>query len=445
MKSHWVAGPVKNSIEKSHWSRPMCSQIKAKAAAAATEADGRTVAVGMLMVFLSGLLFSVMSVFVTIASARGVGAMQIVLISGVVRWAGLALAVVQTGESPFATAAVRSLLLMRSFCGFTAFSSATYAFGLMTIGDATAIFLTSPIWAALLGRLVLGEPLGLADCVAILLCLSGVLLVMRPTAIFGIADLVVLPANATSNATMAVASSPDEESVLFPSLVVLFGAVFAASVAVLVRLIQRRGGAHPAVIAHAYALFTALVSLPLCYVLPGQAFVWQGVPVEAWAACVGVGLLAIPNQLLINAGLQRTPAGLGAMMRLIDVPAAFAIQVLAFDQPPNPLSVLGSAVILATCATTAYRKWKAGDRRSRLAAVTAATGSDAAAQPSSDARSRADEAKGESRFAPAGATSRFAATTRRWVARKVWRPPPLLQSHPPTLAPGLLLTDTARA
>lgn len=74
---------------------------------------------------------------------------------------------------------------------------------------------------------------------------------------------------------------------------------------------------------------------------------------------LGVGILSIPNQLLVNAGLQRTPAGLGAMMRLVDVPAAFALQVFAFGQPPGVLAIVGEWVI----RSMGVEGWRGGERR----------------------------------------------------------------------------------
>ena len=92
--------------------------------------------------------------------------MQIVFVSGVVRWLGLAALLLQAKQSPFGPPGIRALLVLRSLCGCTAFSCATFAFGIMPIGDATTIFLTSPVWAALLGRIVLKEKLHALDLAA---------------------------------------------------------------------------------------------------------------------------------------------------------------------------------------------------------------------------------------------------------------------------------------
>ena len=101
-------------------------------------------AIGMGFILISGIIFGFMSALVRVASEHGLPSMEIVFVSGLIRWIGLGSAVVRSKESPLGPHDVRFLLLARSVCGLIAFSSATYAFGIMPLGDATSIFLTSP-------------------------------------------------------------------------------------------------------------------------------------------------------------------------------------------------------------------------------------------------------------------------------------------------------------
>ena len=113
----------------------------------------------MIFILLSGMLFALMSALTRIVTDNGMPAMQIVFVSGVVRWIGLASIMIRAGEDPAGSSAVRPLLILRSLCGMTAFSCATFGFGVLPLGNATTIFLTSPFWAALLARIVLKEEL----------------------------------------------------------------------------------------------------------------------------------------------------------------------------------------------------------------------------------------------------------------------------------------------
>jgi drug/metabolite transporter (DMT)-like permease len=289
----------------------------------------------MLFILASGVLFAIMSAFTRMAIDNGMSSMQVVCTAGVVRWFGLAISVARAKQSPFAPRSARLLLVLRSLCGMTAYSLATYSFGVMPIGDATTIFLTSPVWAALLGFVVLREPLRLTDALALLLALVGVVLVARPEALFGSSR----DGSAASGAQHARGGLPG-------AYAALLGAIFAGSVAVLVRLLKKHGNPHPAVIAHAvcaarasnarlaapdpptapdqpaapdqcsqnrdavaltccssgrrgqYA-FVTVAAAPLGLLLPGQSPHIHGLrhPLATWALCAGVGCLAIPNQV----------------------------------------------------------------------------------------------------------------------------------------------------
>lgn len=92
--------------------------------------DSRRVAVGMVFILASGVIFSVMSALTRVVSDAGMPTMQIVFISGVVRWSGLALLLWRRRLWPIpARARSVRILVLRSLCGCIAFSCATYGFG----------------------------------------------------------------------------------------------------------------------------------------------------------------------------------------------------------------------------------------------------------------------------------------------------------------------------
>ena len=266
------------------------------ASAATTAADSpQRIAIGMIFILLSGMLFALMSALTRIVTDNGMPAMQIVFVSGVVRWIGLASIMIRAGEDPAGSSAVRPLLILRSLCGMTAFSCATFGFGVLPLGNATTIFLTSPFWAALLARIVLKEELHPVDGATILLALTGVVLVARPEALFS--------GGRDEEGGDVHPHDQQSSSEAWGVVVVMAGAAFAGCVAVLVRLIKKRGNLHPAVIAHAYAFITVIVS-PLGFLLANQQPRWTHLndPALTWLLCCTIGLLAIPNQLLVNAG-----------------------------------------------------------------------------------------------------------------------------------------------
>ena len=382
-----TCGPTKerSNGEPSRCGHEPSGDAVADIAAAPTdsEAPARRLLTGLLLIGGSGLFFSLMSVLTQLAALRGLAAFQIVFISGLVRWLTLAATVYASGANAKAKAGQRRLILIRCMCGFVGISGSTFAFTQMHIGDATAIVFSAPLWASVLAWLVLGEALGAVDVAAILLSLAGVALVARPPFLFG-------PAGA---AAAAVGPPGDAVHRVYRSvapLVAVVASIGAAGVATTVRYLgTKAGGVHPAVLAHAYALFTVVVS-PLGFLVPGQAPRGLSAPGLGTLLAVGVGALAAVNQLMLNSGMQRVPAGLGAMMRNIDIVLSFLWQALLFRQPAEALSVAGSALIVACTAGQALRKW--AQQRSRDHAASVASVAGAADGPGRDAGSE-DEAE----------------------------------------------------
>jgi len=177
---------------------------------------------------------------------------------------------------------------------------------------------------------------------AILASIGGVLLVSRPSFLFGHAD--GAPGGGVA------------------SLVALLGSLSAAATMLLIRAIGKRGGEHPAVMSHASALFNVLVA-PVALVIFPNAFLSITGPKRfslfpTALCCFGAGAFGIGNQYLSNWGTQKAPVGLCSMMRNMDVVFSFIWQILFFRAFPNLSSVAGAAVIVFCSGVTALRQYR---------------------------------------------------------------------------------------
>lgn len=139
-------------------------------------------------------------------------------------------------------------------------------------------------------------------------------------------------------------------------------------------------GVKPATVAHLYA-FASFAWSPLGFLLPGQAPGGQphthrgggdygggggGSAVLAAAGlAVGIGVLAVANQLMWNTGIMRVPAGLGSMMRNTDIVASYGWQVGLLGQPVTALSGVGAALVVGSTVAQAARKLRAQRSESR--------------------------------------------------------------------------------
>jgi len=315
-------------------------EIDAVAAAAAE--DGRQVALGLGIVFLSGFFFSIVSVFCKVA-ARELHSLEVAWLTGLVRWSGMVVALRIDGASPVPRAGIKTLVGIR--CGFGAlgFACATYAFGALPLGDAAAILFSSPAWAAVMGFFILGEKIDALGVLAILLSIGGVVLISKPSFVFG--------------------NSGSAEGSGFASAVALLGSVSSAAVQLLIRAIGKRGGERAAVLAHANALVNVVVAPVALLIVPGVEILPLVGPNRAKLyptalACLLGGAFGVGNQYFLNWGSQKAPAGLCAMMRNGDILFSFLWQLLFFGVSPTPESAGGALVIIVCSVSTALREYR---------------------------------------------------------------------------------------
>ena len=141
---------------------------------------------GLSYMAVSAFLFSVMTLLVKVAGNSGVPPIHVV---GVRLGCQAMLAAVAGGcyfrINPFGPPAKRRLLWLRGFAGST--SVALFFWGLtkLPLSDATVLFFTNPIVAAIVARFVLGEKWGYFEAGAALVSLLGVTFISRPQFIFG--------------------------------------------------------------------------------------------------------------------------------------------------------------------------------------------------------------------------------------------------------------------
>lgn len=79
----------------------------------------------------------------------------------------------------------RMMLVLRSFVGTTGLMLSFYAFRHMPLADASVIVFSVPVFVAVFAYIFLKEPCGLFNVVTIILTLIGVVLIRRPTFLFG--------------------------------------------------------------------------------------------------------------------------------------------------------------------------------------------------------------------------------------------------------------------
>lgn len=306
------------------------------------EPKGTSVAVGLLLTFLSTFAFSVMALMVNLSSAA-LPAFELTSIRFFVQLlcSIATILVCRRGklrniQTWLGKPKNRRFMVFRACWGALGMSSYFFALSYPTarLADVTVlVFLNVPI-TAVLAKIILKEPYTKWDALTGVLCMVGVVLVAQPPAIFGGSE----------------ASQPTPPIVIIVSL---FGAVTSAMAYISIRQIGK--GEDTLVVVLYFSVLGSLVG-PASSLVFGQPWIEPPSP-SAWLMFFGVGITGFIGQLLLNKGVQSAPAGPATVMRYADVIFAIIFQATVFADPPNVLKWLGCLLVMS-CMVAIYVKYK---------------------------------------------------------------------------------------
>ncbi|KAI9144849.1 hypothetical protein BKA69DRAFT_1108808 [Paraphysoderma sedebokerense] len=302
---------------------------------------------GLLLMSASALFFSSMSALVKF-SGLTYPPFEVVLARSLIQFLLGAMGCLVVGVNPFADRDVRLLLIARGTAGAIGLGLYFWAIINMELADATVIFFTGPAFTTLFAYLALGEPITVLDIICTVLCLGGVILVGRPSFLFphpsdsepGSQSFESVHLSDLSNPS----ATPQNQRVL-----ATFAAFFAAIMSAIAYVLVRKAGRHRAHYFHHVTYFGLMSTILSAIVL----FTVESPRLPTSAFDIGillsVGLTAYIGQIMLNKGLQLSPAGPGVLMRNLDVVFAFIFGVLLFKEVPRWTSIVGGAVIVG-CA-----------------------------------------------------------------------------------------------
>ena len=272
--------------------------------------------VGLRYMASSAFFFSLMSVFVKVAGQR-LPSMEIVMARSVV---GLTISAWFVRRSGVGFRGVRRrMLILRGIFGFVALACFYYALVHLPLADATVIQYTNPVWTVLLAAAFIGEGVRLRQIGLALLSLCGVLLVARPTFLFGGSTTPLDP---------------------FAVGVGLVAALFSALAYITVRVLRKTE--NPMVIVFWFALVSTTASIP--FTVP-VALV--PTPIEV-LALLGVGVCTHIGQWSLTHGLMRERAGRAISVGYLQIVFAAVWGILFFAEIPGLLSIAGAVLIIAS-------------------------------------------------------------------------------------------------
>eukprot|EP00041_Stephanoeca_diplocostata_P015301 m.291825 g.291825 ORF g.291825 m.291825 type:complete len:380 (+) comp19986_c0_seq7:213-1352(+) len=283
-------------------------------------------AIGLVFMGCSAASFSIMSMLVhLLSSQQAIPSFELVAFRGTF---GLIVGLIWTYLTKADLSGppeYRGTLLLRCIFGILGISSNWYTLSQMSLGDATVIIFTAPVFTAILATVYLGEKLSLAEVVLMTLSCTGVMMVARPSFLGFEQDRPPAYANTSRN------------------LVVLIGLFGAFASAVTNLLVRRLLAVHAMVTVTWLMGFTAVLAPALLYL-----FQTPRAPTDSlgWFYVFGIGALGFLGQGFKTQGLKWEKAGPGTMMRNLDIVFAFGFQHFVFDEEIHMLSLVGATITL---------------------------------------------------------------------------------------------------
>jgi len=280
---------------------------------------------GALMMMLSALAFSVMTVLVKLAGER-LPSQELVVARAIVSLALSWSLLRRAGVSPWGHD--KRWLWIRGALGFAGLSCVYGAVTHLPLAEATILQYLHPAITALLAGVFLREAIARRIIAATAASLAGVLLVARPTLLFG-----------------GVAPALDP----FWVGIAMCGAACSAAAYVVVRKLSQ-SGEHPLVIVFYFPLVTIPLALPT--MLPN--FVWpEG---TEWLLLLGIGVATQIGQVSLTRGLAVLPAAQGTALSYLQVALAIIWGAVIFGEIPDSLALAGGALIVGSAFWLARSK-----------------------------------------------------------------------------------------
>jgi drug/metabolite transporter (DMT)-like permease len=231
--------------------------------------------------------------------------------------------------------------LMRGLFGVSAMYCYFLSYKLLPLSDAIALGLSGPIFLTILSIPFLGEHVGVRRWSACIVGFIGVLIMTRPTMLFGDAGV----------------WQPE-------ALVPLLAAVFYAFAMISIRKLT--GSESSGTIVFYFTMFATLAGLataPLGAVDPELAWVWPSL--GDWLIVLTIGLMGGSAQILLTIAYRSAPVSLVAPFDYMALVYGFILGFIFFAEIPDAYLLVGGATVVASGVYIVHRETVVARQRRR--------------------------------------------------------------------------------
>ncbi|KAG2219272.1 hypothetical protein INT45_000048 [Circinella minor] len=250
----------------------------------------------------------------------------------------------------------RKWVFIRGFVGSLSSMTLYYSLRFLPLADATVIMNTHPVFAAIFGALILGEPFGWFERLCALICIIGATLVTKPTLLFESPSQPPLQLLLSTDSFFTTSSSnlmEDSVSIFNPRTIGIISAILASMTSAAAYVSVRIAGSRAHFLNHMLSLSVISIVLNSLnfqgFLMPHGAYQYEVLMAMAVTTFIG--------QCFLNRGLQMAPSGIGTLMCTNEVWLSFLFGAVVFEEYPDYLSVLGAILIMSVSVSLGYKKW----------------------------------------------------------------------------------------
>ncbi|KAH3674383.1 hypothetical protein WICMUC_003348 [Wickerhamomyces mucosus] len=307
--------------------------------------------VGLLLIILSQFFNSLMVVSTKLLVTdpeftEPIHPLQILFVRMILTFLGCFtyLKYVMKVDEVFGPKQIRPYLIIRGVVGFVGVFSLYYSLLYLSVSDAVTITFLVPSVTGFLAWIILGERWTLIEAGGGLVSLLGVVLIARPSFIFG--D----PTNLNTDKSVE-SSNPKER--LIATLVALCGVLGASGVYIVIRKI--RGKVHSLITVQYFAIVCVFITFSGLILIPGLGF---RVPTtgKQWFLFFGLGISGFFMQFLLTEGIMREKASRASAMLYVQIVYSIFWEIIIWNHLPNLSSWLGILIILGSAFIVIYKK-----------------------------------------------------------------------------------------
>jgi drug/metabolite transporter (DMT)-like permease len=257
------------------------------------------------------------------------------------------------GMHPLGAKGERVTLILRGVFGFLGFALCYVAYRMIPFADASTIVYSAPVYVSLFAFVLLKEECGLFQTLTIGLTIAGVLLISKPTFLFG--------------SHSSGGSITDSTLRLEGSIFAFLSSLCSAASFVLMRRLQKTPSAVVISIISIITIIMGILVLTLIvYFFKNDVGILArgvGIPEspEEILWLIANGLCGVFGQLCLTVSLKIEEAGLVSLGRTFDILMAFIFQVaFLHTEIVHWTSIVGGVIVCFGVCISALRRWLRG-------------------------------------------------------------------------------------